>query len=169
MAKRKSGGKNMLKAVLDFVILALAGSIFGFLALPFAKASISGSGYGAELGSFNGYDLLDFEANAGVATCILLLIIFASALALFALLKFLGDAGLVKSSTFNKVCNLLTVVMALAVLVMTIVVMIVVPANCKTNGAFGISGGTTAVWYSLIINACVGLASFVVSVFSIRK
>lgn len=169
MAKRKSSKKSGVKAILDFVVLALAGGMFGFLALPFVKAQASGLGETRELARYNGYQLMDFENNAGVATCVLLMIIFASLLAVFAIVKMLADIGTLKGATLSKVVAFGTVVLALAVLVMTIVLMIVIPTNCKVNGAFGFSGGTTAVWYGLIINACAGLATFVTSVFSIRK
>ncbi len=169
MAKRKSSKKSGVKAILDFVVLALAGGMFGFLALPFVKNQITAGSMTTELARYNGYQLMDFENNAGVATCILLMIIFASLLAVFAIVKLLADMGTLKGATLSKVVAFGTVVLALAVLVMSIVIMIVIPTNCKTGAISVVSGGTLAIWYSLIINTCAGLATFVTSVFSIRK
>lgn len=169
MAKKKTSKKSSAKALLDLVVLVLTGAVFGFLALPFVEAKGTVLGV-TTVAHTSGYGLLDFEANSGVATCILLTIIFASLLAVVALCKLLSDAGIIKNATCAKVCSFACVIMALAVLVMAIVVMIVVPTNCKSYSVGGFaSAGNYAVWYALIINAVVSLAGFVASVFSIRK
>lgn len=169
MAKSKSSKSNT-KALLDFVVLVLAGAIFGFLALPFVGGKIESVIGNSDTATTSGYGLLDFEANSGIATCILLTIIFASLLVCGAILKLLADAGVVKGASLAKVSGLVTVVFALAVLVMAIVVMIVIPSNCESFNIGGLVGAKNfAIWYALIINAVVSLGAFVASVFSIRK
>lgn len=169
MAKKKTSKKNSKTTLLDFIVLVLAGGMFGLLALPFMKAEWK-VGSVTNVAKASGYDLLNFEANSGVAVCILLLVIFASLLAVASLCKLLADAGIVKDSTFVKISSFATVVMALAVFAMTIAIMIVVPTNCDAYSLGGVlSAGSYAVWVSLIANAVVGLGAFVASVFASKK
>ena len=125
MAKKSS---KFGKTLADFLALVLSGVVFGLLAMPFISGK--GSALGGEIvKNASGYDLLNFDSNAGLATVILLLIIFASLMAVCAILKLLYDEKIVSNKTFGKVVGFGLIIMALAVVVMAIVAMIVVPTN----------------------------------------
>ena len=70
MAKKSKFGSAV---IFDLIVLVLAGGIFGLLALPFVKAETTIIGFTGST-TVSGYDLLNFEANAGIATVILLII-----------------------------------------------------------------------------------------------
>lgn len=169
MAKKSSSKKNMKKVGFDFLALIFSGAIFGLLALPFIKHKIT-SIVGDTVSNTSGYALLDFEANAGIATLILLFIIFASIAVMLSILKLLIDAGVIKSASANKIAGFGLVIMAFAIFVVSIVSMIVIASNCN-SGSIGsvFSAGSYAGWLGLILVAVSGLLCFVSSIFAIKK
>lgn len=168
-SKKSTTKKSTKKLGLDLLLLILSAGTFGLLALPYVKYEVS-SVLGSTQSTTSGYELLNFEANSGVATVILLLIIFASLLILMCVLKMLVDCGVVKNSMAGKIASFGTVCVAFAVLVMTIVNIIVIPSSCSAGG-FGsyFSAGSYAGWLGLILTLVLGLGDFVVSVFSVKK
>ncbi len=157
MAKKSS--KNTL---FDFVALILAGAVFGILAMPFKISKLTVLGK-ETTSTLSGYDLLNFDADTGLATVILLVIIFASILALFALVKLLVDEKIISNKTVGKCVNLGLIVSALAVVAIAVAAMIVVPSSCETL----IDGvGTYAGWVALIILLVDGLSALVLSWFA---
>lgn len=166
MAKKSS---NFGKALADFLALVLSGAVFGLLAMPFISAKMTV--FGKEIVSnASGYDLLDFDTNASLATVVLLLIIFASLMAVCAILKLLYDEKIVSNKTFGKVVGFGLIIMALAVVVMAIVAMIVVPSNCEAY-SFGstASAGNYAGWLALVLVLVDALAGIIASYFAIKK
>lgn len=147
--------KNSKKALFDFVTVIFTGGIFGLLALPFVKAEASVLGWSTSSVA-SGYSLLDFEANEGVATVILLMIIFAGIAAFSSLCKLVFDAGFLKSKAASKFLGFAAVLGALALVGATVTAMIVISNNCSTSDFGGIiSAGATPQWASLIGNlAC---------------
>lgn len=168
MAKRKSSNKGS-KTLFNIITLVFAGCLIGFLALPYVKFQASALGSTHEE-TTSGFSLLDFEGNSAVATVILLLLIFASILALFTLVKMLCDAKVINNKSLSKLVGYLVVLFALASLVMTIVAMIVISNNCKSGslGLLGIGAGTKPAWFELILSAVMGLGATCTSVCSIR-
>ena len=165
MAKKSS---NFGKALADFLALVLSGAVFGLLAMPFISAK--GSALGGEIvNNASGYDLLNFDSNAGLATVVLLLIIFASLMAVCAILKLLYDEKIVSDKTFGKVVGFGLIIMALAVVVMAIFAMIVVPSNCKSYSLWGASAGSYAGWLALVLVLVDALAGLIASYFAIKK
>lgn len=168
MAK-KSSKKSMKSVMLDLLALLFSGAMFGLLAMPYIKGEVS-SILGTTSTTVSGYDLLNFDGDAGMATCILLLVIFASLMALLAIIKMLGDAGMIKSRRVMKLIGFCMVFMALAVLVMTIVNMIVVPSKCEASSLGSIiSAGSYAYWLGLILSSASALLGFVTSIFAVKK
>jgi len=129
MAKKSS--KKGISKLLDLILIVIAGGMFGFLAMPYINNKVT-SVLGDTIKTVSGYQLLDFEADGGLATIILLLIIFASLLAVLSVLKLCFDANIIKNKTVGKVAGFGVVVMALAILVVCIVAMIVVPNKCSS-------------------------------------
>lgn len=169
MAKKSSSKKSMKKVGLDFLALIFSGAIFGLLALPFINHKIT-TGIGESISTTSGYDLLNFEADAGVATLILLFIIFASFAVLLALTKMLIDAGVLKAGNANKIIGFGLLIMTLAILVVSIVTMIVIPSKCSSSSIGSLfSAGSYAGWLGLIFVTVSGLLSFVSSIFAIKK
>lgn len=170
MAK-KSSKKSMKALGLDLLVLLFSGAMFGLLAVPYIKMEASSGILGAGTSStISGYDLLNFDSDAGMATCILLLVIFASLMALLAIVKMLGDAGIIKSRRVMKLIGFGMVFMAFAVLVMTIVNMIVVPSKCNSSSIGSIiSAGSYAYWLGLILSGVSALLGFVASIFAVKK
>ncbi len=157
MAKKSS--KNTL---FDFIALVLAGAVFGILAMPFKIGKLTVLGK-ETTSTLSGYDLLNFDTDAGLATVILLVIIFASILALFALVKLLVDEKIISNKTVAKCVNLGLLVSALAVVAIAVAAMIVVPSKCDFVDGFG---GTIAGWVALIILLVDGLGALVLSWFA---
>lgn len=166
MAKKSS--KKSMSKWLDLVLLLIAGGMFGFLAMPFISAKIT-SGLGNIVKTASGYKLLDFENDAGLATIILLFIVFASILAISSLLKFCYDANLTKNKTLGKATNFSVVIIALALVVLSIVSMIVVPTKCESFSLFGASAGNYANWFTLILIAVVSLGGLATAFYSRKK
>lgn len=168
MAK-KSSKKGTKSLALDLLTLLFAGAMFGLLAMPYVKGEVS-SVLGTTSTTVSGYELLNFDNDAGMATCILLLVIFASLVALFALCKMLGDLGVIRSRRLMNFFGFVMVVMALAVLVMTIVNMIVVPSKCSASSLGSIiSAGSYAYWLGLILSSVSALLGFVSSIFAVKR
>lgn len=168
MAK-KSSKKSSKNFGLDLLALLFSGAMFGLLAMPYVKAEVS-SVLGTSSTTMSGYDLLNFDSDAGMATCILLLVIFAALMALLAIVKMLGDAGIIKSRRVMKLLGFCLVFMALAVLVMTIVDMFVVPSKCSSSSLGSlISGGYYAYWLGLILSGVSALLGFVASIFAVKQ
>lgn len=170
MAKKSSKkASNGTKKILDLVLLVLAGGMFGLLAMPFITGEAT-SVLGTVTNNISGYNLLDFEANAGFATIVLLFIIFASLLAVLSILKLCCDAGLIKNKSFNKLVKFGVVVFALALVVLSVVTMIVIPTNCEAYSLGSIvSVGNHANWLTLILVAVVNLFSLATSFYSTKK
>lgn len=166
MAKKSS---NFGKTLVDFLALVLSGVVFGLLAMPFISAKMTILGKEV-VSNTSGYDLLNFDANASLATVVLLLIIFASLMAVCSILKLLYDAKIVSNKTFGKVVGLGLILMAFAVVVMAIVAMIVVPSNCEAYYSFGsASAGNYAGWFALVLVLVDALAGLIASYFAIKK
>ena len=166
MAKKSKFGSAV---IFDLIVLVLAGGIFGLLALPFVKAETTIIGFTGST-TVSGYDLLNFEANAGIATVILLIIIFASVLALSALCRVFVDGGMVKSKSLDKYAMIGMNLISLALLVCSIIITIMIPANCSADGVGSIfAAGSYAVWYSLALTIVVSFAAFCVSGMVRRK
>lgn len=167
MAKKSK--KSNMRALWDFVTLALAGLLLGFMALPHLSVLLLGE----TVYSSSGYDLISFEdgANTGLSVVLLLLVIFASLLALFAILKLLADLGVVKSSGFNKFATFGLLLSAIAVAVLVIVNCIVVGTYCdgKADPITQEVSGRVANWATLIVNAVVGVASLGTSALALKK
>lgn len=162
MAKKSS---KFGKTLADFLALVLSGVVFGLLAMPFISGK--GSALGGEIvKNASGYDLLNFDSNAGLATVVLLLIIFASLMAVCAILKLLYDAKIVSNKTFGKVVGLGLILMAFAVVIMAIVAMIVVPTNCK---AHSLGSSDYAGWFALVLVLVDALAGLIASYLAIKK
>lgn len=169
MAKKSSSKAKTGNLLLDLLALIFSAGIFGLLAMPYVKYEVS-SVIGSASSQSSGYQLLDFEANAGVSTMILLLIIFASISILFAIVKMLVDAKILKGKNAVKLANFGLIVMTLILTVISIVSIIVIASNCGANG-FGsiVSAGSYAGWFGLILTVvCSGLA-FVSSIFSVKR
>ena len=85
MGKKTSNKINSRNLLIDLLCFIFIGGVFGLLAMPYVKYELSliiGSGSSTT----SGYELLNFDANASVATVILLLIIFASLAVLFTII-----------------------------------------------------------------------------------
>ena len=174
MAKKSAKkGNNFGVILFNFLTLALAGLLLGFVALPHIKAEVSTSILGGASTSkmTSGYGLISFEegANIGVSVVLLLLVIFASLLALFAILKLLCNFKLVKNASVAKFASWLCVLCALAVAVLAIANIITVATACKADGNALVSGGTYAMWGTLIVNAILGAATLATSALATRK
>lgn len=171
MAK-KSTNKNSIKVLLDFVTLVLGGLILGFIALPHLKAE-TGVVIGTVTNNYSGFSLINFDGNdKSVAIVLLLLTIFASLLILFAFLKLLVDAKVIKNSAFAKFTSFALGLTALAVLALEIANCITIPIAVEDSSfSLGgvISSGIYAVWATIIINAILSLGSLITSFFSIKK
>lgn len=167
MAKKSKSKGNPLFSLLAIVF---AGAVFGILAMPFVKASVSALGSKLAETSYSGYSLLDFEANSGMATVILPLVIFAGLLALVSLVKLLLDLGVVKNGKVGRTLGLVMAVLGLALVGAAIATMIVVPNNCNA-GALGnvVAGGTKPQWLALILMLVDGLVATCVSLMSAKK
>lgn len=157
MAKKSS--KNTL---FDFLALILSGAVFGILAMPFITSKLAVAGK-ETTSTMSGYDLLNFEADSGLATVVLLLVIFASILALFALIKLLVDEKIISNKTVAKCADLCLLLSALAVVVMAIVAMIVVPSKCSAEKVGSLTVGTFAGWVALVILLVDALVALVMS------
>lgn len=170
MAKKSSKkASNGTRKILDLVLFVLAGGMFGLLAMPFITGEAS-SVLGKVTNNISGYNLLDFEANAGFATIILLFIVFASLLAVLSILKLCCDAGLIKNKSFNKLVKFGVVVFALALVILSVVTMIVIPTNCEAYSFGGLASiGNHANWLTLILVTVVNLLSLATSYFSTKK
>lgn len=169
MAK-KSSKKSMKFVLLDLLTLLLGGALIGFLALPYIKYQASGFGSTLEQ-TASGFNLLDFDGNAGIATIVLLLIIFASLTILFALLKACVDGKIINDKSFSKIAKFGLIVSAIACFIITIVAMIVIASECSSGslGIFGIGAGSKPAWLSLITSALIGLGALVSSLLSVKK
>lgn len=173
MAKKSSKGakkssKGLVK-LLDLIVLAVAGGMFGFLAMPFITGKVTIGGLQSTV-SDTGYNLLNFDADAGLATITLLLIIFASMLAVLSIIKLCYDFNLIKDKSLGKIIGYSLIAMALAVLVVSIVAMIVVPSKCESHSIGGyLSGGSYANWVTLILITAVSLGGLIASFFSVKK
>lgn len=165
MAKKSS---KFGKTLADFLALVLSGVVFGLLAMPFISSKMTIAGREI-VSNASGYDLLNFDANAGLATVVLLLIIFASLMAVCAILKLLYDEKIVSNKTFGKVVGFGLILMAFAVVVMAIVAMIVVPTNCKSYSLWGASVGSYAGWLALVLVLVDALAGLIASYLAIKK
>lgn len=167
MAKKSS--RNMRGLLFDFLILVLAGGIFGFLALPFMNYQTTVLG-ASSVTNYSGYDLLNFDANVGIATIVLLLIIFASLLGLLAIVKMLADCRLIKSKSLSRILTCIVVFLAFAVFVLTIANMIYIPTQCN-SGSIGsyFSTGTQASWLGLTLTSVDALLVLVTSLFTLKK
>lgn len=165
MAK-KSSKKSMAK-LFDLILLVIGGGVFGLLAMPFITGKVT-IGSKEIVSNYSGYNLLDFDADAGLATIMLLFIIFASVLVVSSLLKLCYDAKIIKNKTLGKVAGFGVVVMALALLVLTIVAMIVVPTKCD-DSIFASLTNTGANWLTLILFAVVSGCGLVTSFCSVKK
>lgn len=167
MAKKAT--KKTGNILFDILILLLAGGIFGFLALPYmsSKATVFGK---EVVSNISGYDLLNFDANSGIATVILLLVIFASLLALFAIVKILADLGMFKNKKASRLLSFIVILLALAVFAMTITNMIYIPTECN-SGSLGsyFAAGTYPAWLGLILTAVDSLLALVTSLFTLKK
>lgn len=165
--------KSSFKLIMDLVTILLGGLLLGFVALPHvsyeASSGIIGGGVST---SSSGYDLINFEegANTGVAVVLLLIVIFASLLVLFGLLKLLTDSGTVKSSVASKVMNFGLVICALALTALVIANIFTVSNACSAvDGGSFFQAGSYAVWATLIVNAILGVGSLVTSLFAWKK
>ena len=172
MAKKKSSKKSGVKALMDFITMAIGGLILGFMALPHLKYEVTAFG-GTSTENVSGYGLISFEegANIGLSVVLLIMIITASLMCLFGLLKLLVDVDVIKGVGFGKFVGFGLVVSALATFALAITVCIMVPVACKDDSFnFGgiFSGGKFAVWGSIITNACVAFVGFITSLFAIR-
>ena len=167
MAKKSS--KKSVNKLLDLILFVIAGGMFGFLAMPYISNKVT-SVLGDTINNISGYQLLDFEADSGLATIILLLIIFASLLALLSIVKFCFDSHIIKNKSVGKIAGFGVVVMALAILVVCVVAMIVVPDKCSSYSFGGfVSAGNYANWFTLILTTGVYAMGLVVSFYSIKK
>lgn len=168
MAKKSSKNTSKIK-LYDLILFILAGGIFGLLAMTFFTGKFEILERTIPT-TFSGYSLLDFEANAGFATIILLFIIFASLLVIASLIKFCCDLNIIKNKNILKISKFSVVVLSFALLVLSIVNMIVIPINCEAY-ALGdlISSGTYANWFTLILFTVVSLISFVCSVYLVKN
>ena len=167
MAKKSK--KSNMRALWDFVTLVLAGLLLGFMALP----QFSWLVVGETIYNRPGYDLISFEdgANTGLSVVLLLLVIFAALLALFAILKLLADLGVVKSSGFNKFATFGLLLSAIAVAVLVIVNCIVTGTYCdgKADPITEKVTGRVANWATLIVNAVIGVVSLITSALTMKK
>lgn len=171
--KKKSSKKNMFKILMDMLTLALGAIVLGFVALPHINISVS-SALGGASRSSSGFDLISFEegANIGVSIVLLLLVIFASLLIAFSVLKILTDSKVVKNSTVAKVASFGLIVLSLLVAGFAIANCITIPVACADksfNVGNVLSSGVYAVWGAIIVNAVLGIGSFVASVFTLKK
>lgn len=142
--------KNSKKALFDLVTLVLTGGIYGLLALPFVKAEASALGWSTSSVA-SGYSLLDFEANSGVATVILLMVIFAGIAAFSSLCKLVFDGGFLKSKSASKFLGFGAVLFSLALVGAVVAAMIVIPQNCSSSSLGSLaSASTNPQWGTLI-------------------
>lgn len=165
MAKKSKKSNN--KIIWNFLVLVFAGCLLGFLALPYAKAKVS-VGSAVSESNISGFSMLDFNSDSGLAVVILLLVIFASILAILSLLKICCDAGIIKNKSAVKIIKFGLILFALASLVMTIVAMIVVPSKHNSLGGSYASIGTYANWFVLILSSVMGVGAFSSSVLSAK-
>lgn len=167
MAK-KSTKKNSAKALWSFLTLIFAGAIFGTTALPFVRYGGSAGSHSISSSS-SGYELLNFDGNTAIATVILLLVIFASLLALVSIMKLCADCGVIKNKSAKKFLSFALVVLSLAVFVMCVVCMIVVPTECSSIGTGSFSAGSYASWLGLIFTTVVGIGATITSIYSVKR
>lgn len=169
MAK-KSSKKSMKFVLLDLLSLILAGGLIGFLALPYVKYQASALVSTYET-TASGFKLLDFDGNTAIATVVLLIIIFASLLAVSAILKICCDAKVITNKTCGKAISLCLILFAFASLVMAVVAMIVVSSECSAGslGFLGIGGGSKPSWLALILGLLVSLSALISSLLSVKK
>lgn len=164
---RKTMGKGRI--LLDFLAFIFAGAIFGFLALPFIKYEMV-SAIGSVSATASGYGLLDFDVNSDIATVLLILIIFTSLAVVFAFLKILTDARIIRSRSVGKFISGGFLFLSFATLALAIAGMVVVPVNCSSGGLGSyFSAGTYAHWLGLIATMVSALISFIIGIFSVRK
>lgn len=165
----KKSGKKGLAKLLDLVVLAVAGGMFGFLAMPFITGKISVGGLSTSV-SDSGYNLLNFDADKTLAILMLLLIIFASMLAVLSIIKLCYDFNLIKEKSLGKIIGYSLVILALALFVVSVVTMIVVPGKCESHSVGGYaSGGSYANWFTLVLVTAVSLGGVIASFFSVKK
>lgn len=159
MAKKSS--KKGISTLLDLILILIGGGIFGLLAMPFITGNTT-------ITKFSGYNLLNFDSDAGLATIMLLFIIFASVLVVSSLLKLCYDAKIIKGKTLGKVASFGVIVMALALLVLCVVAMIVVPSKCN-DSIFASLTNIGANWLALILVTVVSGCGLVASFCSVKK
>lgn len=172
MAKKSAKkGNSVYKTLLDFLTFALAGLLVGFVALPHIKAEGNILGINIVSGTVSGYDLISFEegANIGVSVVLLLLVIFASLLALGAILKLLCDFKVVKNVSVAKFASWLCILCAFAVAVLGIANIITVATACKAKEANVGNVGTYAMWGTLIVNGIIGALTLATSALATNK
>lgn len=160
---------NLLKWIMNIATVVLTVLLIGFIALP----HIEGFLLGESVGTQSGYDCISFGDGdpKGVATVLLLLVIFACLLALTAILKILADTGVVKSAKFAKVVNIVLVVLSVITAILAIVNIITVATYCNDNYAAvaGKDNGLVACFGTLIVNAIIACVTIATSVVSIKK
>ncbi len=119
-AKSKtSASKNFWQTICDVVVLLLGVLVLGILGLPHIRTLLVGE----SVGSLSGYDLINFQkgSDTGIAVVLLMLVIFASLMLLFALLKLLCDFHVIKSAAFGKLAGFLMLICASVLLVLAVV------------------------------------------------
>lgn len=175
MAKKKtSNKKNRMAAFMSFITMAIGGLLLGFLALPHIKYESSNVITGTATKNVSAYQLMSFEegANIGLSTVILILIITASLMCLFGLLKLIADLKIVKSKGLEKFAAFALVTFVLATLALAITLCIMIPSAVKDD-SFNLGGivsaGRYAVWGSIITNSCIAGAGLITSLISLKK
>ena len=116
---------NLTKTILHCATALLGVLILGFLALPFISVEAVPAIMMPESQKV-GYDFLDFSTpnptsnQVFIAVTTLLVVIFACLLIVSAILALLGDFGVISNEKCAKIVNWLTVALACAVLVLTV-------------------------------------------------
>ncbi len=145
---------GLTKKILSGVLILCAVLAFVFLAFP-----VIDFGYGA---SITAYDMLKQDGDAFWGAILVFLIIFACILAVAAILKLLAVFGVIKNEKFEKIINIILLVVSIAFTVVAITHII----KCCVE----MDGGLKYVgWAGLILNTLTGAGAIVATVFATKK
>ena len=145
LAKKILSGAILLCAVLAFVFMA-------FPAIDFGLGMTTSV-----------YDMLQGGGDGLWAAILVFLIIFASVLALAAILKLLAVFGVIKNEKFEKIINIILLVASIALTVVAVAHIIKVCVYLKDLGLAYVG------WAGLILTTLSGAGAIVATVFATKK
>ena len=146
---------GLAKKILSGAILLCAVLAFVFMAFPAIDL-----GYGI---TTSVYDMLQGGGDGLWAAILVFLIIFASVLALAAILKLLAVFGVIKNEKFEKIINIILLVASIALTVVAVAHIIKVCVEMKDLGLAYVG------WAGLILTTLSGAGAIVATVFATKK